>query len=225
MYCHCWDLVPVLTFAQYTNFEGSYELSTTYCAPSHGAPDTVQLLTHGIGFDRSYWDFPYNNYNYSYVNRAVEEYGYATFSHDRLGIGMSSHGEPVNEIQVQLEIAALKKLTDLLRAGEIPGVPKFKKVIHVGHSFGSVQSYALAAMYPDITDGLGLTGFSQNGTFLPFFQYGGGFTQANLNPNLTSYVDGYLAPATASAVQTNFFGVSSHAVAICRHILMSSLGG
>ncbi|CZT16944.1 uncharacterized protein RCC_02778 [Ramularia collo-cygni] len=189
----------------YTDFTGTYNLSTTYCAPTHGAPSTVQLLTHGIGFDRSYWDFPYNNYNYSYVNRAVEEYGYATFSHDRLGIGMSSHGEPVNEIQVALEVAALKELTDLLRAGKIAGVPKFKKVLHVGHSFGSVQSYALAAMYPDITDGLGLTGFSQNGTFLPFFQYGGDFTQANLNPALKSYVDGYLAPASASAVQTNFF--------------------
>jgi len=188
----------------YTTFSGHYNLSTTYCAPSHGAADTVQLLTHGIGFDRSYWDFSYNNYNYSYVEKAVE-YGFATFSHDRLGVGMSSHGEPVNEIQVALEVAALKALTDKLRAGEIPGVPGFKKVLHIGHSFGSVQSYALSAMYPEITDGLGLTGFSQNGTFLPFFQLGGGFTQANLNPALSAFPNGYLAPATASAVQTNFF--------------------
>lgn len=59
---------------------------------------------------------------------------------------MSSHGEPVNEIQVYLEIAALKSLTDKIRAGSIPSVPNFGKVIHIGHSFGSVQTYALTAM-------------------------------------------------------------------------------
>ena len=160
------------TSAQYQTVSGSYKLATTFCAPDHGTPNVVQLLTHGIGFDRSYWDVPFNNFNYSYTNEAVDEYGFATFSHDRLGIGMSSQGEPVNEIQVQLEVSALKALTDMLRAGKIQGVPKFEKVLHVGHSFGSVQSYALTSQYPGISDGLGLTGFGQNGTFLPFFQLG-----------------------------------------------------
>ncbi|EME49515.1 hypothetical protein DOTSEDRAFT_68325 [Dothistroma septosporum NZE10] len=189
----------------YQTVTGSYKLATTYCAPDHGAPDVVQLLTHGIGFDRSYWDIPFNNFNYSYTNEAVDQYGFATFSHDRLGIGMSSHGEPVNEIQVQLEVSALKALTDMLRAGKIQGVPKFEKVLHVGHSFGSVQSYALTSQYPGISDGLGLTGFSQNGTFLPFFQLGGDFGLANKNPALAQYPDGYLASQTESSVQTNFF--------------------
>lgn len=194
-----------LTSSQYEEVSGSYNLSTTFCRPSAGIPDTLQLLTHGIGFDRSYWDIPFNNHNYSYVNRAVEEAGYATFSYDRLGIGMSSHGEPVNEIQTQLEVIALKTLTDMVRAGQIEGVPAFKRIIHIGHSYGSELSYALAAQFPNITEGLALTGFSQNGSFLADFEYGGDFTQANLNPALTSYVDGYLAPADASAVQTNFF--------------------
>lgn len=88
---------------------------------------------------------PDNNYNYSYVNQATAK-GYATFAFDRLGIGMSSHGEPVDEIQTALEVAALKSLTDKIRAGSIPSVPKFGKVIHIGHSFGSVQTYALTAM-------------------------------------------------------------------------------
>lgn len=59
--------------------------------------------------------------------------------------------------------------------------------------------------YPDISDGIGLTGFSQNGSFLPFFLLGGNFVQANKNPALASYVNGYIAPADASGVQTNFF--------------------
>jgi len=131
---------------QYATVSGHYNLAATYCQPDKGPANTVQLLTHGIGFDRTYWDLSFNNYNYSYVCEAVDEYGYSTFSWDRLGVGMSSHGEPVNEIQAWLEIAALKALTDGLRAGSIHGVPKaFEKVLHVGHSFGS--EYVISPAY------------------------------------------------------------------------------
>ncbi|KXT13252.1 hypothetical protein AC579_1736 [Pseudocercospora musae] len=192
----------------YANVGGSYNLATTYCQPDSGAPNVVQLLTHGIGFDRSYWDNPFNNYNYSYVNVAVDQYKFATFSWDRLGIGMSSKGEPINEIQTALEVAALKALTDKLRAGTIGGkdVPKFEKVLHIGHSYGSVQSYALTAMYPNISDGVGLTGFSQNGSFLPFFLLGGNFAQANLHvPAAKTLPNGYIAPIAQEGVHINFF--------------------
>jgi pimeloyl-ACP methyl ester carboxylesterase len=126
-------------------------------------------------------------------------------SYDRLGIGQSYIGEPVNEIQSALEIAALKALTDAVRAGEVCNVPAFQRILHAGHSFGSVQTYALTAMYPNVSDGIILQGFSQNGTFLPFFQLGGNFVQANLNEALAKYPDGYLAAGNPSAVQTNFF--------------------
>ena len=129
-----------------------------------------------------YWNFPYNNFNYSYVENAVDVHKFCTLSYDRLGIGLSSHGEPLNEIQAPLEIAALKALTDMFRAGSFPGVPRaFKKIVHVGHSFGSFQTYALASMYPDISDGIVLTGFSLNATFVPYFGAGGNFVQANKN--------------------------------------------
>lgn len=46
---------------------------------------------------------------------------------------MSSHGEPLNEIQAFLEVAALAELTTMLREGTMPGVSRrFKKVTHVG---------------------------------------------------------------------------------------------
>jgi len=60
-------------------------------------------------------------------------------------------------------------------------------------------------MYPDASDGLILTGFSQNGSFLPFFELGGNFIQANTVAALSAYPDGYLASANPSGVQTNFF--------------------
>ncbi|KAK1817873.1 hypothetical protein LTR12_007744 [Friedmanniomyces endolithicus] len=193
----------------YATVSGKYHIAATYCEPDHGQANTVQLLTHGIGFDRSYWDLSYNNYNYSYVCEAVDQYGFATFSWDRLGIAMSQHGEPVNEIQAWLEVDALRALTTQLRNGQIPGInKKYNKVAHVGHSFGSQHTFALTAMYPGISDGIALTGFSQNGSAFcgtAEFALGGNFIQANMISTLSAYPNGYLASADASAVQVNFF--------------------
>jgi len=141
---------------------------------------------------------------------AVDEYGYATFSWDRLGIGMSSHGDPIQEIQALLEVDGLRALTQGLRHGSIKDVPKFEKIVHVGHSFGSEHTYALTAMYPNISDGIALTGFSQNGSFVPFFELGGNFVDVKTNAALApKYAHGYLAAGDASGVQTNFFSPGS----------------
>lgn len=191
----------------YATISGDYELAATYCAPDSGDGKTLQILTHGIGFDRSYWDLSFNNYNYSYAETAVDQHGFSTLSWDRLGIGMSSHGNPLTEIQVFLEQAALEQLSQLARTGSVPGVSaKFAKVVHVGHSFGSILSYALARDEPSLSDGLVLTGFSTNGSFLPFFELGGNWVSVTTVPTLSStYVAGYFGAGTPSGIQTNFF--------------------
>ena len=90
-----------------------------------------------------------------------------------------------SQIQSFLEIAALRKLTMMLRNGNVPTVStKFTKIIHVGHSFGSAQTYAMTAMYPGISDGIVLTGFSMNSSFVSLFGAGANFVQANLNQPL-----------------------------------------
>ena len=168
----------------YHTVSGTYNISTQFCVPStmSGNNPTVQVLTHGIGFDKTYWDLSYNAFNYSYVNAATDQYGYCTLNYDRLGIGNSSHGEPRDEIQANLEVAALYQLTTMLREGTFPGVNRsFEKVVHVGHSFGSAQTYALVNMYPNISDGIILTGFSYNTSFLGLFALGANFMQANIN--------------------------------------------
>lgn len=87
---------------------------------------------------RRYWDLSYDNFNYSYVDVATDKHKYSTLSYDRLGIGKSSHGDPLNEIQAPLEVAALAELTTQLRRGTFPGVKTaFKKVVHIG--FVSIQ--------------------------------------------------------------------------------------
>jgi pimeloyl-ACP methyl ester carboxylesterase len=101
------------------------------------------------------------------VETAVKS-GYSTLAIDRFGIGQSSHGDPLNVVQAQAEVEALNAVTTKLRLGQIPHIShRFDKVIHVGHSFGSVQSYWLSALYPNNTDGIVLTGWSANGSFFP----------------------------------------------------------
>ncbi|KAG8425970.1 hypothetical protein J3459_008569 [Metarhizium acridum] len=191
----------------YKTVSGEYKLAATYCEPDDGPGHTLQILTHGVGFDRSYWDFPFGSYNYSYVNRALDA-GYSTLTWDRLGIGHSSHGDPVNEIQIFLEVAALKALTDIARHGQLCGVShRFDKTVHLGHSFGSAMTYALTASHPNITDGIVLTGFSQVPQFMAYFALGANFAPVGENDVLArQYAAGYVAPRDSIGVHINFFG-------------------
>lgn len=126
----------------------------------------------------------YDNYAYSYVNSALAE-GYSTLAIDRFGIGNSSHGNPINEIQAQAEVEALNAVTTKLRNGAIKQIEKsYKKVIHVGHSFGAVQSYWLSALYPNNTDGVVLTGYAGSAMFLPYIVAGWNLHSARLNQPL-----------------------------------------
>ena len=164
-----------------------------------------------------YWDLPFNNYQYSYIDNALL-HGYHTLSYDRLGIGNSSHGEPKNEIQAFLEVASLAQMTQMVRNGSFPSIrQKPQKIVHVGHSFGSGQTYALSAMYPNITDAIVLTGFSMNSTFMPYFIAGANFQQAQLllsssssknrptNSSSSNYPPGYLLSSNTNANQYLFF--------------------
>ena len=99
------------------------------------APTFTYKVWLSIRADTSfrYWDLPYNNYNYSYICTAVDEYKYHTVAIDRLGIGLSSHGDPLNEIQAPLEVAALAAITQKLRDGSFPGAARpYQKIVHVG---------------------------------------------------------------------------------------------
>lgn len=142
--------------------------------------------------------------------RATDDYGFSTFAWDRLGIAQSQHGEAVNEIQSSLEIAALLALTSQLRSGAVGPAGGFDKVVHVGHSFGSIQSYSLAVLHPEATDGLVLTGFTQESAFVPYFATGGGYVVARTAaPRFVDYPAGYLAAGSTTGVHTNFFSPGS----------------
>ncbi|GKT65216.1 Ctr copper transporter family protein [Colletotrichum tofieldiae] len=187
-------------FVRPANISKTYQLASTYCEPDSGPGRVLQILTHGVGFDRRYWDFPANGYNYSYVAPVVDDYGYSTFSWDRVGIAGSTHGDPINEIQGWLEVAALKALTDKLRAGTIPEVgTTFDKIVHVGHSLGTIHTFALTAAYPNISDGIVLTGFAPSFSSITALLLGGAFIQAS------DYAKGYFELSYEGAMEICFF--------------------
>lgn len=142
----------------------------------------------------SYWDLSHNDFNYSYVDVALQ-FGHATLAYDRLGIGQSSHGDAISVVQAPLEMAALHAVTAMLRAGTLPGISTaFSRVIHVGHSFGALLTFQLSLMYPSDPDAVILTGFSANGSSLPAFAAGGNFVSVASVPALSAqYIAGYLA--------------------------------
>ncbi|KAI1802849.1 alpha/beta-hydrolase [Daldinia bambusicola] len=211
----------ILSENKYRNVTGNYSIAATYCEPDSGPGRALQVLIrnicplilsastpqshYGAAFDRNYWHFPANSYNYSYVDAALAR-NYSVFFYDRPGIGQSSHGDPVNEIQSALEIAALRELTLKLRRGTLPGVrARHDKIVHVGHSYGSAQTYALTAAHPDdrVSDAIALTGFSAGlGTYVNNFLFGGNFV---LEKDQESYGPGYITAGDVSAVQSNFF--------------------
>lgn len=164
-------------------------------------------MTHGVGFDRSYWDYPYDHYNYSYVAEAVDEHGYSTFTWDRLGVGASSKGNPINEIQQFLEIAALTELSTLLRKGSVKGInAKFSKFVHAGHSFGSAITYNFINANPTFSDAAILTGFSQNPNFVTGFALGGNFKPVKEVPSQAAkYPAGYITVPSSTGVNIQFF--------------------
>ncbi|KAK8083010.1 hypothetical protein PG996_001791 [Apiospora saccharicola] len=212
-------LPPVMTTTsppKTRNVTGDYELAATNCEPSslgnssssssssnERIPKVLQVLTHGIGFDRSYRDFAFHDFEYSYVNHALD-HGYATLAWDRLGLGESTRLDPVREVQLPLEVEALRELTRLLRAGSVdlePDDPQaaaaanngttthhFDKIVHVGHSLGSSVVYALAAV--DMTALDGIAG-----------PKGG---------HLAGYDPGYVVVGDVTALHTDFFAPGAY---------------
>lgn len=187
-------------------------VAAQYCTPNGGKTNgVVQVLTHGIGFDHSYWDFGGPDSEYNYIKAATEA-GYATLSYDRIGTGKSTKTDPYSTQQVGVEVEVLSILTTHLRNGTLSsfaksGIPKPTKVAHIGHSFGSVISEVLAGAEPSLTDGIVLTAFSTSTA------YGGEFAiSSNFHPaaeaepeRFAGLSKGYLTWGDELANQYSFF--------------------
>lgn len=198
----------------------TFNISCRLCYPKATGPEpninssrkseditTLQFLTHGIGFDQSYWDFsaPSN----SYIDVAALA-GRATFSYDRLGVGQSAHPDPIQMVQGPTEIAVAHSLLQMLRSKKARG-PTFKHIIGVGHSYGSALTTSIAHMYPEDLDAVIVTGFSSsNITGATQFASSLNLLPAASLPAVSNRFpanlpDGYLLPSTQYGVQYSFF--------------------
>ena len=111
-----------------TSVKGTYKVEGTFCYPGDTKKaqqvQTVQVLTHGVGLDKSYWDTtPW----YSYVNAAADA-GYATVAYNRLGVGNSDHPDPIQVVQGAVDVEILHGIVGLLRGVHI-GSRRFKNVV------------------------------------------------------------------------------------------------
>lgn len=174
-------------FGSPVNTSLDVNIAAQYCTPNGHkgvkSPKNVQLLTHGLGFDHTYWDFGGPESEYNYIKTATEA-GFATLSYDRVGTGQSTVTDPYTESQLGVEVTVAATLTTLLREGKLSSIagchiPIPSKLFHgtlfhyiglcrelttvniiVGHSYGSAISSTLAGVSPALSDGVVLTGYS-----------------------------------------------------------------
>ncbi|KAH7058921.1 Alpha/Beta hydrolase protein [Macrophomina phaseolina] len=145
---------------------GTYNIAGRFCEPEvqiPGRSDTIQLLVHGITYDRNYWSgggslTGWEGSQYSWLAHASAQ-GYPTLSIDRLGNGLSDHPDPLLVVQKPAHVEVAHQVTQALRAGAVGG-RAFSKIAYVGHSYGSLIGNTLAARYPDDIDAFILTGFT-----------------------------------------------------------------
>jgi len=103
----------------------------------------------------------YQGSTYSWISYAAFQ-GYPTLSIDRLGNGQSSHPDPIGEVQINAEVETIHQVILKARNGTLFAQPgrKFKKIIYVGHSFGSLLGNKLTTAYPSDADVAILTGWT-----------------------------------------------------------------
>ncbi len=174
-----WQIHP-----QLVNISGTYNTVMQHCFPvDQPVSTTLQLLTHGIGFNASYWDFylssSQGDAQYSYINSATAA-GYSTLAYNRLGIMGSGPADPNKEVQPTVQVAILARITQLAREGKLfDQLPKPSKIVHVGHSYGSIITNVLAAQQPSLSDGIVLTGYSALKEYASLFLAASTFTIAS----------------------------------------------
>ena len=196
------------------NVSGTYDIAAQYCHPTGPVSfPSLQILTHGIGFNASYWDFLASSDQsageYSYISAATKK-GYSTISYSRLGISGSTLADPDKEVQTPVALAILSQITQLAREGGLfDGQPKPSKVFHVGHSYGSILANALVAAQPSSSDGLILTAYSHNPEYYSLYAANTNFLIASIADPArfpsAQYPNGYVTWPSQWVNQYNYF--------------------
>lgn len=216
------------------NIDQIFQISGKLCIPQTPGPrsEILHLATHGVGFDKRYWDVEVNPKEYSYVESVLSS-GYSIFTYDRLGTGLSEKPDAYDMVQTSVQIEILKQLTLLVRSGKLissskrltistPALDKYRpeKIIQVGHSFGSITIAGLISQEgqssttsPSLTDGAILTGFlisdptkaAEIGMGPGVAGWGFEYARSFDPVAFADRGSGYLVQAAKSSVHLNFF--------------------
>ena len=209
----------------------TYNISAQLCVPPAGPKKShLQIATHGLVYDKRYWDVTLNPSEYSYVNAALAA-GYSILTYDRLGTGLSDKPDAYTVVQAPLQLEILRRITELARNGEllkqaaatnnignstgalVDRRVSFEKIIHVGHSYGSTLTSALLSTYGNLSDAAVITGNIISDAVKQFKKTSFDIQYAAQNdPDLFGdRSSGYVVPGTKSAVQTGFFSTRANA--------------
>ncbi len=145
--------------------------------------------------------------------------GYAVLAYDRLGAGLSSLPDAYDELQTPLQGEVLRALTELSLNGTLLRVSKKTggspalgaytpdKVVHVGHSYGSIITNWFIGQHGSLSAGAILTGFLiGNETASLKLEVGDLAYAPEYNPaRFGNRTSGYLAFGTANAFQLDSF--------------------
>lgn len=186
---------------------GTYSIFSKLCIPANATlaanVETVQFLTHGGTLDHTYWDLAPG---YSYVDAAALA-GYATFSYDRLGIGLSDHPDPIQVVQLPMHVHIAHTLRELLGTPQTIGFI-FKNFVGVGHSLGSSIMQEITSQYPGDFGAVILTGISTNLTSIGIGVASTAMQIANTEPSqaYSNLPNGYLISAPVpQAIQYAYY--------------------
>ena len=115
------------------------------------------------------FDPGYQNSNYSMVDSALAA-GYAVVNYDRLGSGLSSLPNGYDDLQTPLQAEVLYGLTLMALDGTLVSKSEVtsgnasisyqpSKIVHIGHSYGSIITNYFLGRYGKMSSGAILTGF------------------------------------------------------------------
>ena len=199
----------------------TFDISVQLCVPPNGTKkQNLFIATHGGLFDKRYWDPAINPSEYSFVDAALAA-GYSILTYDRLGTGLSEKPDAYTIVQAPLQLEILRGITNMARNGDLlkhtanntstntlnNSNISFNKIIHIGHSFGSVLTTAFLATYGNLSDAAIATGYIPNPHFSEMRKTSFGLEFAAQN-NKTLFGDrpsGYMVDGTVGSFQTIFF--------------------
>ncbi|KAH8879489.1 hypothetical protein GQ53DRAFT_849576 [Thozetella sp. PMI_491] len=140
---------------------GTFSIDAVYCQPSSRGRDALQILVHGVTYNKTMWSGYGYDPQYDWHKYANGQ-GYHSLAIDRVGFGLNRiHPEPLNFVQLGLGVEVAHKIIQSIRTGFGNPLPRtFQKLAYVGHSYGSEIGTLLAGRYPDDLNALVITGFT-----------------------------------------------------------------